>query len=253
MTLAAGALSKVLVGQSIANLSSAVATGGTGPYTYQWYRSTTNGFTPGAGNILAGQTALTIADSGLIGGTQYYYVVQATDTGAGNVTANSAQLSVLTEPALSPNQFAQQVIVGVVDLKVGSTNVIAAQVDQAFAGTLFSGQFVKIVANTAGGTPKVTPITSKSDQAFGVVIFNIKESSYTAGKAVEVAMFGTVIWCMATGAITQMAEVCVDPTYVGGVQATGSTATFVGWALDGAASAGVIRVMLLPNPSFATA
>lgn len=253
MSLAAGALSKVLIGQSTAQLSSAVATGGTGPYTYQWYRSTTTGFSPGAGNILTGQTALTLSDSGLLANTSYFYVVVATDTGNSNVTANSSQLTVLTEPALSQNQFSQAPIVGMIDMKVGPTNIIAAQVDVSVSSVILPGQAVKIVANTKGGIPKVAPISSKSDQVIGFAAFNIKDIQYVAGQNLEIAMFGTTIWCFATGAITQFAEVCVDPTYVGGVQATGSTATWVGWAVDGVASAGVLRVMLLPNVSFATA
>lgn len=253
MSVTAGALSKTLVGQTTALLASAVATGGTGPYTYQWYRSTTTGFSPGAGNILSGQTALTLADSGLLANTTYFYVVVATDTGASNATSNATQLTVLTEPALSPNQFSQSQVVGLIDMKVGPTNLVAAQVDQSVSTQIYPGQAVKIVANTTGGIMKVAPISAKSDHVIGFAAFNIKDILYTAGENLEVAMWGTVIWCFATGAITQFAEVCVDPTYIGGVQATGSTAVFVGWALDGASAAGMIRVMLMPNIAYATA
>jgi hypothetical protein len=253
MTYAAGALSKVLVAQTTASLLSGAATGGTGPYVYQWYRSTTNGFTPGAGNLLSGQTALTLADSGLLAGTTYYYVVVATDTGNSNTTAQSAQLTVGTQAGLSQNQFAQQTVVGMVDLKVGSANVIAAQVDSSVTTSISPGQGVKIVANTTGGIPKVAPITSKSDACIGFARFNQKDVSYVAGQNLEIAMWGTVIWLYATGAVTQFAEVCLDSTFIGGVQATGQTATFVGWAVDGIAAAGAIRVMLMPNIAFATA
>lgn len=254
MAFAAGALSKTLVGQSFANLSSAVATGGIGPYTYQWYRSTTSGFSPGAGSLLSGQTALTLADSGLIPGTQYYYLVVATDTGNSNVTVNSSQLSVLTEPSQSPNQFAQTPLIGVVDMKVGTTNIMSAIVDSSAANPIFPGQAVKIVSNTSGGVPRVVPVAAKADAAIGIAIFNIKDLVYNIGQSLEIALWGTVIWQYATGAISQFAEVCLDTTYVGGVQATGSTATALGWALDGAGSSGgLVRVMLMPNISFATA
>lgn len=252
MSVTAGALSKVLVGQTTAQLASAVATGGTGPYTYQWYRSTTTGFTPGAGNILTGQTALSLSDSGLVAGTTYYYVVIATDTGAGSATSQSAQLTVALQSSLSQNQFAQAPVVGLVDMKVGPTNVIAAQVAPS-AGTILPGQFVKIVARNGGGIPQVAPISAKSDAVIGVAIFNIKDLQYSAGQNLEIAMFGSVVWLYATGSITQFAECCVDPTYIGGVQATGNTATWIGWAMDGISGAGAIRVMLLPNVSFATA
>lgn len=259
MSLAAGALTKTLIGSSTAIITSAVATGGTGPYTYQYYRSTTTGFSPGAGNILSGQTNLVLNDSGLLPNTTYYYVVVATDTGASNATANSSQLTVLTEPTQLPNQFSQSPQVGQVDLKVGPTNIIGCQVDSSVTTQIYPGQAVKIVANTNGGIPSVAPVSSKSDHVFGFAIFNIKDIQYlagfsaTSGNILEVAMWGTVIWCYATGAITQFAEVCVDPTYIGGVQATGNTATFVGTAIDGASAAGLIRVMLVPNVAYATA
>lgn len=259
MSLAAGALSKVLIGQSTAQLSSAVATGGTGPYTYQWYRSTSTGFSPGAGNIITGATALTLSDSGLLAMTSYFYVVVATDTGNANVTANSTQLTVLTEPAQSPNQFAQTVIIGMVDMRVGPTNIIAAQVDASVAtasvplNVIYPGQGVKLVVNTKGGIPKVAPIAAITDKVIGFAVYNIKDIQYVAGQNLEVAMWGTTIWCFATGAITQGNEVCIDVTYIGGVQATGATAVFVGMAVDGAAAAGPIRVMLYPNIAYATA
>ncbi len=256
MTFAAGALSKSLIGSTTAAVASAAATGGTSPYTYQWYRSTTSGFTPGAGNILSGQTALTLADSGLLANTVYYYEVIATDTGNSNVTANSSQLKVLTQPALSPNQFQQQALIGIIDLKLGSTNVIAAQVAPTASGAgvpVFPGQGVKIVANTNGGVPQVQAVSAITDACIGFVRFNQKDLQYGLNQMLEVAMWGSVIWLFATGAITQFAEVCLDPSYVGGVQATGATATIVGQAIDGAAAAGPIRVLLIPNANFATA
>lgn len=253
MSLTAGVLSKVLIGQTTASLSTTAASGGTGPYTQQWYRSTTTGFTPGAGNLISGATGLTLADSGLIANTTYYYLVVFTDVGA-STTINSSQLTVLMEPALLQNQFAQSPVIGQVDMKVGTTNLIACQVDASLgSGVIIPGQSVKVVANTVGGTPKVVPCTSKSDPAIGVAVFSIKDVQFVAGQSLEVALTGSVVWQMATGAVTQFQDVCIDPTYVGGVQATGNTATRLGWAFDGAASAQPIRVLLLQNSEFATA
>jgi hypothetical protein len=199
-------------------------------------------------------TSLTLNDSGLIPNTTYYYELVATDSTAS--TASSSQIAIVTTaPVLSQNQFAQQTFVGVVDLTVGSTNVIAAIIDSS-AGTnvYYPGQFVKIVANTNGGLPSVIGCTAKNDKAIGAIRFNVKDLSYGAGTKCEIALFGTVMWFYATGAITQFAQVCLDTTSPGGVQATGNTATYVGVAIDGAASAAtLIRVMLVPNPAYATA
>lgn len=71
---------------------------GVSPYTYQWYRSTTSGFTPGAGNIVTGATSLTLADSGLTNGTTYYYVNVVTDSTS--ATAQSNQVAAV--PGLTP-------------------------------------------------------------------------------------------------------------------------------------------------------
>lgn len=257
MALAIATPTKTLVAQTTAILAVAAATGGTGPYTYQWYQSTATGFSPGAGSLISGQTALTGNFSGLTPATTYYYKVIATDTGNSNATVTSSQLAVLTETGLLTNQIGMNPYVGKVDLKVGSTNIIACQVDASQASasvtSFTSGQAVKVVANTLGGPPRVVACTSKSDSVFGFAIFNIKDQTYSAGMMLEVAMWGSCIWLYATGAVTQFAEVCIDVTYVGGVQATGSTATYVGWAIDGSSAAGLVRVMLMPNIAYATA
>ena len=254
MTITASSLSQVAVAATTVTVLSGAATGGIAPVTYQWYRSTTSGFTPGSGNSVSGGTSLTLNDSGLIPNTTYYYEMVATDSTAS--TASSSQIAIVTTaPTLSQNAFAQSPFVGVVDLTIGSTNVIAAIID-ASAGTnlYYPGQFVKIVAKNNGGLPSVIGCSAKNDHAFGAIRFNIKDLSYGAGQKCEVAMWGTVIWCYATGAITQFNEVCLDTTSPGGVQATGNTATFVGTAIDGAANAGVlIRVLLVPNVAYATA
>lgn len=254
MTVTASSLSQVAVQATAVTVSSGAATGAIAPVTYQWYRSTSSGFTPGAGNSVSGATALTLSDSGLIPNTKYYYEIVATDSTAS--TASSSQIAITTTaPVLQQNQFSQTAFVGVVDMSVGSTNVLAAQIDASAGTTLFyPGQFVKIVANNNGGLPKVIGCTAKSDAAIGAIRFNIKDISYGAGQNCEICLFGTVIWLYATGAITQFAEVCLDTTSPGGVQATGNSATFVGIAIDGAAAAAaLIRVMLVPNPAYATA
>jgi hypothetical protein len=254
MSVTAGSLSQVAVAANTVSLLASAGSAGVAPYSYQWYRSTTSGFTPGAGNSISGATALALNDSGLIPNTKYYYEQIVTDSTAS--TASSSQIAVVTTAAtLSQNQFAQSPFVGVIDLSVGSTNVIAAQID-ASAGSLlyYPGQFVKIVANNNGGVPKVIGCTTKSDAAIGAIRFNIKDISYGAGQNCEIAMWGSVIWLYATGAITQFAECCLDITSAAGVQASGNTATYVGVAIDGAAAAAsLIRVMLVPNPSYATA
>lgn len=99
MAITAGILSLVSVTYTSANLSATAATGGVGPYTYQWYRSTVGGFTPGPTNLVALATALTLSDTGLVAGTQYYYSLVATDT-SDSTTVQYAQLAVATPATL---------------------------------------------------------------------------------------------------------------------------------------------------------
>lgn len=254
MATTAGVLTLVSVGSTVASLSSAVATAGTAPYTYQWYRSTTTGFSPGPTNIITGATSLTLSDSALIPNTPYFYKVRATDSSSPAVTGDSAQLAVTTlATTLSQNQFAQGPVVGMVDMPY-NYDTFSAQIDVSASTAVYTqGQAVKIVANTVGGVPRVIACNGITDNVFGFINYNIKNVNYGVGQMCEVSTSGNVMWLYATAAITQGARVCLDITSPGAVQPTGATATVVGYAIDGAAASGqLIRVRLM-TPSFATA
>lgn len=255
MALTAGAITQTSVSSNSSVMAVATATMGTAPYvSYQWYRSTTTGFSPGPSNIITGQVAQTLNDSGLIPNTVYFYKNIVTDSASPAATATSTQLSVTTTPTqLSQNQFAMAPIVGSADLNF-NYNTMSAQVDvSAGANLLYQGQAVKIVANTLGGVPRVIACNGITDNVFGFVNYNVKNISFGVGQNLEVSSAGNVIWLYATGAITQGARVCLDTSATAGVQATGATATVVGWAIDGAAAAGTLIRVHLTCPSFATA
>jgi hypothetical protein len=94
--LAAGSISITTPATSTTvGLTVTEATGGTGPYTRLWHRSTSSGFTPDGSNDLPGETSLTLADTGLTPSTTYYYKCVQTDDAAATVT--TAQQSVTTE------------------------------------------------------------------------------------------------------------------------------------------------------------
>lgn len=251
MTLTAGTLSQSSVTDTTANLVSTAATGGTGPYTYQWYKSLTSGFSPDSGSLIDGAIALTLADSGLIPNTAYFYKVVVTDTGNGNVTDTSSQLAVTTAPqSLSQNQFGISGLIGQVDQEY-AYNTKAMQVDVSETGTLYPGALVKMV-DSAGGVPKVIAITADTDQVAGAINFDAKPVSYVAGSLVNVSQNGNVVYLMSTGAIGRGLQVVPDIRTMGGVQeATGLTGKrIIGWAMDKATAAGqLIRVQLL-TPSF---
>lgn len=252
MTLTAGALSLVSVSSTTASLSSAAATSGTAPYTYQWYRSTTSGFSPGGGNIIAGAISLTLNDSGLIPGTKYYYEVVVTDAAA--ATANSSQLAATTQaPTQSPNQFAQAPYLGMIDLRF-PYNSVSVLVDSSQVGNLYSGSAVKIV-DSVGGVPKVVGCAANSDNVLGFINFDIKTVAFVAGSPAEISMGGNVMFLYATEAISRGVQVVLDLSTNGGVAAasahTGSG--IVGWAYDKATAAGQLIRVFLKSPSFAVA
>lgn len=251
MSITAGVLSQSSVSQNTANLVATAATGGTAPYTYQWYRSTVSGFSPGGGNILAGQTSLSLADTGLIPNTHYYYSMIATDAVAATITYT--QLGVVTSaPSLNPNAFTQSTTVGMIDMRY-DYDTISAQIDVSQAGSLYAGQAVKLVPNNNGGVPKVIGCTANSDSVFGFINFDIKTVLFVAGSMCEISQEGNFMYLYATAAITQGAQVTLDVSTVGGVsQLVGSSgAAIVGWAMDGAAAAGaLIRVRISKVPSF---
>lgn len=250
MSITAGVLSQVSVSSTTASLSATAATAGTAPYTYQWYRSTTTGFSPGAGNLIAGATALTLVDTGLIPNTQYYYKVVATD--AVPATATYTQLAVATTaPVLNPNQFSQTSYLGTIDLRF-PYNSVSVQIDVSQATPLFCGAAVKLV-NSAGGVPKVVGCAANSDNVFGFINFDIKTVSFVAGSTAEVSMNGNVMYLYSTGVIARGAQVTLDLTTNGGVASITTGSNIVGFAYDGFPAAGTLGRIFLKTPSYLTA
>lgn len=251
MATTKGVITLNSVTQNSANLSATAATGGTAPYTYQWYRSLVSGFSPGMGSLIAGATELTLNDTGLVPGTQYYYKLIATDDSATPVSATYDQVAALTSaPTQNPNQFSMNETLGSVD-QFYAYNTKSAMVDISQSDALYAGQAVKIV-DSAGGVPKVVACTADTDEVFGFINYNIKNIAFYAGDAVEISQNGNVIYLYSTEAIARGVQVVLDITTRGGVQAAaGKTGKrIVGYAYDKAANAGVLIRVSLNVPSF---
>lgn len=250
--LANGTVTNTALSTQTATMAVSNATGGTAPYvSYQWYRSTTSGFTPGAGNILAGQVAQTLNDTGLIPNITYYYVNKVTDSASPANTALSTQVGITTQAmTLNQNQFNQLPVQGMLD-QAFDFNTIPCLIDSTQSGSLYPGAPVKNVANTVGGTPHVVGCTADSDQCFGFINYNIKNIGFIAGQPVEVSIDGNVMWVYSTTAIIQGAQCQLDVVN-GGVAAavTSSGAEYVGWAFDGFSGAGSLGRMYIKTPSF---
>lgn len=250
MATTAGALSKVSVGARVASLSSAAATGGSSPYTYQWEKSSTVG---GSYTPITGATSLTLSDSGLRPGTPVFYKVVATDSGS--VSGTSAALEVITSIAPpSPNQFAQTIAsLGSVQLPY-SYNTLSVQFDPASSGTLVAGQAVIFSTASSGvvsGVPLIAPSLAQADHVVGFVNYNVKNAVFLPGDLLEISMDGNVTYLQASSAITRGQFVVSCPAVVangniGGVTAVTGSSGFdlVGWSLDTVAAGSLVRIHL---------
>jgi len=253
MAFAAGVASVLAVGSNTAQLSATAATGASGTVTYQWYRSTSSGFTPGVGNIIAGATSLTLNDSGLIPNTPYYWKLQATDS-SGPTTVTYTQVTATTTPqSLSQNQFQQSGVVGWVDMPY-NTNTVAVQIDVSQATPLYAGSAVKMV-DSADGIPKVVGCSANSDEVLGFINYDIKNVAFLAGNKAEISMKQNIIYLYATAAIARGAKVTLDLTSPGSVGPLVSSSgdDIVGWAYDKAPAAGTLIRVFLECPYFGKA
>ena len=255
MAITAGVASLSAVTDTTASLSATAATGASGTVTYQWYRSTTSGFSPGSPTLITGATALTLNDTGLIPNTTYYYVLVATDS-VGPTTVDYTQVTALTSPQqLSQNQFGQSPYIGMPDMRY-EPNVIAAQVSPNQATALFNGMAVKvdtaITPNGSNTIPQVIGCTADSDSVAGFIIYDIKSLSYVAGDRISLSLSHTVMYLFSTTAITPFTQVQLDLTTGGGVAAKvgSSGANIVGYAIDGASAAGQLIRVFVQTPTF---
>lgn len=256
MALTAGVLSQVAVFPTSVQVNSTPASGGTGPYTQQYYISTVSGFTPGGGNIVAGATTLAATLSGLIPNTSYFVKMVYTDVGA-SATITSAQLAISTiASTLSQNQFLQSSYLGTLD-QAFNYNTTSAMIDVSQSGLIYAGCAVKLVpsSGTGNSVPKLIACSADSDQVWGFINYDIKTIAYAPGAACQISQAGNVMYLYSTGAITQGLQVTLDITTQGGVaQAVASSGNrIVGVALDGAAAAGQLIRVKLSVPSFLVA
>lgn len=246
-TLTQPAPTATLITDQTAQISWVSASGGTGPYTPSLYRSTTTGFTPGAGNLVALLPAgtLTYKDTGLIPNTVYYYAVQSTDSlGATPSAVNQLTMTSTLGQSLSQNVAVPTQIAGTVDQQF-SSNSFEGMIDPSVTGNVYPGQAVMIYNSTIKGLTFV-PCTAATDPVFGFVNYDFIHSSFTGGTPVSVSSAGNVVRLFATETIAKGAEVCLDITATAAVQASGHTGnTIVGYAMDQMSNNGVVgRVML---------
>lgn len=145
--------------------------------------------------------------------------------------------------ALSLNALNITPIQGFIDL-MDNSSVISGIIDPAFAGTaIVPGQPIQMIT-TSSGIPKFTALTANTQIADGFAAYSTKDGTFIAGKALEVAISGAVMYMTAGGAIAAGANVEIVFT-TNKVITSAGTNPIVGTALDAAtADLDIIRVKI---------
>lgn len=149
----------------------------------------------------------------------------------------------------SQNVFNMSPIQGQMDLRFNPA-VLSGFIDASSAGGLVPGQAVKAVSKTGsafGALPiALVEIAAITDDIFGILIYNIKNQTFGANMAVEVAaMRDNVIYLTSGAAIATNAKVQMVLATPGQVITQTGSNRVVGRALDGASGSGqLIRVMI---------
>lgn len=239
-------------------LSVAAAAGGTAPYTYQWYKSFTTGFTPGAAYLIPGATALTLTDQNLLPNTNYFYKVVATDSVAATGTSAEKEVTTADGTALEINSFQQSPILGQVDMGY-NTNTLSVVLDSSVGTThVLPGTAVKQVAPTgvtAGSglntVPHVVPCSADDDDVLGFIQFSMKDQFFVGASPCEISADQNVQYQMATANGVAGDDAQLDLSVVGGVQSVvgSSGATVVGKFVDTPVVGNLARVrfQLMPH------
>ena len=99
------------------------------------------------------------------------------------------------------NMVSPSAIKGFVD-SVFSAFTLPVMIDPASVNTLVAGDVVKL--STVAGTGVIlVDKAAATDTAFGVVVYEVKKNSYTAGDALSVALPGSVVLMEAGASITR--------------------------------------------------
>jgi hypothetical protein len=182
-TLAAGTLTASNVQSTSLTVTSTAATGGTGPYSYHWYRSTISGFVPQTSTLLAGQTSLTLNDSGLSPSSTYFYMLIATDsTGA---IAWSSALSVTTAAGVATDFNVNP------SSQATAPGTPTANYTVTLNGPLTVNENIALSDAAAGGTFSPTSLTFTSANAGTPQTFTYTPALGTGGTTKTLTATGT--------------------------------------------------------------
>lgn len=122
------------------------------------------------------------------------------------------------------------------------------QLDNSAAADVVVGQLVKI-KNVAGqqGVPVVEACTAATDKPFGIVMYQNKKETFSAGEIMTIASDYSIITCTASAAISAGSDVMFAANQQVATAATAGNYA-IGMALTPAAAQGDLVRVLLKKP-----
>lgn len=144
------------------------------------------------------------------------------------------------------NQFQQAPILGDTATKV-NLNTLSVQIDPNSVNTILPGDAVYMTATT-GNTILVDKCTA-TVAPFGYVLYSLKVDQFVSGDAVEIGLFGQIMYAEADGTITRgnLLEYVPSASLTTGPRMllSGGINPISGLALDNATDTTIFRFMVL--------
>lgn len=214
---------------------------------YNVYRSTSSGFTPGSGNLIAsGVSGTTYDNTGLAASTTYYYVVEAVDSYGSSGPSNQASATTSASgsaPAAPTNLSASPVSSSEIDLSwTGSLNATSYDVFRSTTSGFTPGAGNEIASGVATTTYDNTGLGASSTYYYVVEAVNSYGTSGPSNQASATTLASSSnchagTWCL-EGTLpssanysntSQVTSAASSSTYVASVwiKGTGSVLLYV--------------------------
>ncbi len=162
-----------VISATSAQVTAATPALGSGTYTYAWYKDTTAGFTPGGGNLVAGQTARTATFTGLTPNTNYWVKCTVSD-GSTSVTTfqRLVNISGLVPIIVGAIGDSTDIVNFIGDDTLGDTiNLTAPDITQLALASLLSPRNATVINRAVSGTSVGDWITGSTDMNNALAAF----------------------------------------------------------------------------------
>jgi hypothetical protein len=142
---------------------------------------------------------------------------------------------------LNINQFQQVTVRGTLDLQISKDGVLTGQISVNQATDLNPGDFVKLDTANTGPVPQFVA-ADDDDTGIGAIIYDVKQSTLSAGVACQVAFLGGPVMWLEAGATISPGDAVEDNG--SGQVITKAAHAQKGIALDPGVTGELLRVIL---------